>query len=62
MITKGDSTCHWVVRKKDAPIGVKDVKPTESKDSALELLKMRLVMGEISLEQYCQLGDLLMEK
>jgi hypothetical protein len=54
MMTKGDKACHWTIRKKGEVA-------KESGETALELLKKRLVKGEITPEQYRQLMDILLE-
>jgi hypothetical protein len=63
MMTKGDKTCHWTIRKKGAakekPQGEAAKEPGET---AFELLKKRLVKGEITPEQYRQLRDIMLEK
>jgi hypothetical protein len=64
MMTKGDKTCHWTIRKKgDAPKKKAREEPSkELGETAFELLKKRLVKGEITPEQYRQLRDILLEK
>jgi uncharacterized membrane protein len=63
LMTKGDKTCHWTIRKKGAakekPQGEAAKEPGET---AFELLKKRLVKGEITPEQYRQLRDIMLEK
>ena len=64
MMTKGDKTCHWTIRRKgeaakEKPRGEAAKEPGET---ALELLKKRLVKGEITPEQYRQLRDIMLEK
>ena len=51
-----------VTRKKDTPVRIKEKSPKESGESAIELLKKRLVKEEITAEQYRELRDLLLEK
>jgi uncharacterized membrane protein len=51
-----------VVWKKPAPTGIQNAELNEEKESALELLKKRLVKGEIGPEQYRQLRDILLER
>ena len=62
--SKGDKTCHWTIRKKGevAKEKTKSELAKEPGETALELLKKRLVKGEISQEQYRQLRDILLEK
>jgi hypothetical protein len=63
MMTKGDKTCHWTIKKKIQPDETnKRGALKESGGSALELLKKRLVKGEITPDQYRELRDLLLEK
>jgi predicted hydrocarbon binding protein len=57
MMTKGDSTCHWVIRKRS------EMKPEPSGDKlssdVLKQLASRYVMGEISKEEYEELKEIL---
>lgn len=63
MVTKGDTICHWTIRKKNGPDRNKQVgEKTKLGESALELLKMRLINEEITPEHYRLLRDLLLEK
>jgi hypothetical protein len=64
MMTKGDKTCHWTIRKKGEPAKEKPQGEAakEPGENAFELLKKRLVKGEITPEQYRQLRDILLEK
>lgn len=57
MMSKGDQTCHWVVRKKKEKLIV--VREMEPKETALELLKKRLVKGEINEGEYERLKNIL---
>jgi hypothetical protein len=61
MMTKGDKTCHWTIRKKEEAA---KAQPSESSDldEMLKKLKWRLTNGEITPEQYRQLRDILLEK
>jgi len=52
MITQGDRTCHWAIRKKS----IAGPYPGES---AVELLKKRLVKGEINEAEYKKLKQLI---
>jgi hypothetical protein len=51
MMTKGDESCHWSVRKRRAGSMAKD-ENSISYEPAIELLKKRFVMGEIGEEEY----------
>jgi predicted hydrocarbon binding protein len=51
MMSKGDSTCHWVVRKKGESGGEKS-KEEMPLDDPMKILKMRFAKGEISEEEY----------
>jgi predicted hydrocarbon binding protein len=56
MMTKGDSTCHWVIRKKASMVeGTKTVAESE----VLKRLASRYVMGEISKQEYEELKAIL---
>ena len=56
MMTKGDPTCHWVIRKK----GTTPEKVTPKEDSeVLKKLATRYVMGEISKQEYEELKAIL---
>jgi len=59
MMTDGDESCHWVIRRKGAAPGAPQKKDPD--DELLRRLKSRLVEGEITPEQYRQLKELLME-
>jgi hypothetical protein len=51
MMTKGDKTCHWTIRKKEATS--KDLPKEEvSLDDPAKNLALRLSRGEISLEEF----------
>lgn len=60
MMTKGDQTCHWTIRKKKdhADIGAS---PESTLEPPLEILKIRLARGELSLEEYRELKKELLE-
>ncbi len=51
MMTKGDKTCHWTIRKR--------AKTPSVGQSAQDLLKARLVRGEISEEDYRRMKELI---
>jgi predicted hydrocarbon binding protein len=66
MMSKGDKTCHWVVRKKGAQEPVKrdvtkitSTEKHEDKDEALRALRIRLAKGEITKQEYEELRELL---
>ena len=48
MMTKGDETCHWVVRKK----GTFKNEKTKEEDEAIRTLRLRFASGEISTEDF----------
>jgi hypothetical protein len=50
MMTKGDKTCHWVVRKKGKPTQEKSKEEAPSEDPA-KALAMRFAKGEITDEE-----------
>jgi len=50
MMSKGDSTCHWVVRKKGEPAKEKPKEEAPS-DDAVKTLTMRFARGEITEEE-----------
>ena len=57
MMTKGDSTCHWVIKLKEDQI-----KPLPARGQGGDLarqLSTRLVNGEISEDEYEKKMDLL---
>jgi uncharacterized membrane protein len=65
-MTKGDNTCHWVVRKKEPREPVKrdftkitSTEKHEDKDEALRVLRIRLAKGEITKQEYGELRELL---
>lgn len=58
-MSQGDQVCHWVIQKKDHRETVLSKESTKPHETALELLKKRLVKGEITTEQYLQLKDLI---
>jgi hypothetical protein len=59
MMTRGDKSCHWTIRKKGEATKEKE---GVAEDDAFKTLKLRLAKGEITPEQYRQLRDLLLEK
>jgi len=58
MMSKGDSTCHWAVRKKGEPEKEKPKEETPSDDSA-KMLAMRFAKGEITHEEFDKSMELL---
>ena len=63
MMTKGDKTCHWTIRKKRGILESKE-EPSEGQiaESALGILKKRFARGEISKDEYREQRDVLLEK
>jgi hypothetical protein len=51
MMTKGDKTCHWTIKKKGELVKVKTKGEVTSEDPA-RALGLRLARGEISLEEF----------
>jgi len=51
MMTKGDKTCHWAIRKKGEVAKEKSKEEITSEDPA-KRLAMRFANGEISLEEF----------
>jgi predicted ArsR family transcriptional regulator len=51
MMSKGDKTCHWVVRKKESSKTIKAKEEVSSEDPA-RLLALRFAKGEVSLEEF----------
>jgi hypothetical protein len=60
MMTMGDKSCHWTIKKKESMIE-KPESQVADKDEMLRKLKWRLTNGEITPEQYKELRDLLLE-
>lgn len=60
MMSKGDNICHWTVRKQGTGSMMRE-KFTTSHEPAIELLKKRFVMGEISEEEYLRKRRVLKE-
>lgn len=60
MMSKGDKTCHWVVRKKAEPSKEKSKEGVPS-DDPMKILKMRFAKGEISEEEYRRQKAVLLE-
>ena len=58
MMSKGDSSCHWVVRKKGEMAKEKPKEVTPSEDPA-RILALRFAKGEISHEEFDRSMDLL---
>lgn len=56
MMSKGDSTCHWTVRKKTADM---EAAPQEPVDDPLKVLRLRFAKGEITKEEYLEMKALL---
>ncbi len=52
MMSRGDATCHWTVRKKDVDLH-------KQGESALEILKKRFAKGEITKEAYNEMKALI---
>ena len=50
MMTNGDKTCHWTIRKKGEPS--KEKSKEEASDDPAKMLAIRLVKGEISEEEF----------
>ena len=57
MMSKGDITCHWIIKKKETP----DEKPKETtiSDDPARMLAMRFAKGEISQEEFDKSMELL---
>jgi hypothetical protein len=49
--SKGDSTCHWVVRKKGESAKEKPME-TKTSDDPAKILAIRYAKGEITKEEY----------
>jgi hypothetical protein len=62
MMTRGDSACHWAVRKKVTETKAASEPSHMEPQDALGVLKRRLAAGEISKDEYRELRDLLLEK
>ncbi|HTY46794.1 MAG TPA: SHOCT domain-containing protein [Methanomassiliicoccales archaeon] len=60
MVTKGGKTCRWTIKKKRSLVPSKE--PPLEDDDALKALRLRFAKGEITLEQYRQHRDILLEK
>jgi hypothetical protein len=60
MMTKGDETCHWVIRKKGA-LPNDEKESVRASESSLELLKKRFARGEINEENYRRMKRVLEE-
>jgi hypothetical protein len=58
MMSKGDHSCHWTVRKKKEVAKEKPKEETPS-DDPMKILKMRFAKGEISKSEYEEMRDLL---
>ena len=61
MMTNGDKTCHWTIRKKGKTAGKKVIHEI-AQDDALSALRLRFAKGELTPEQYRQSKDILLEK
>jgi hypothetical protein len=66
MMSKGDGTCHWVVRKKGEPAKKEALEPQREspkvlEDDPMKTLKMRFAKGEISEEEYRRQKAVLLE-
>jgi hypothetical protein len=54
MMTKGDKTCHWTIKKKGEA-----AKEKPEEDDALKALRLRFAKGEISKEEYLEMKETL---
>jgi len=61
MMTKGDKTCHWTIKKKGEAWREKVIQEI-AEDDALKALRLRFAKGEITPEQYRLSRDILLEK
>jgi predicted hydrocarbon binding protein len=61
MMTKGDKTCHWVIRKKDQnkTNPNEEVLNSQDHEEMIRTLKWRLVKGEITKKEYEDLEELI---
>ena len=50
MMSKGDPTCHWTIRRKVT---------SPADESSIEILKKRFAKGELSKEEYLEMKTLL---
>jgi len=57
MMTKGDKTCHWLIRKKGKTDGKDDAVP----EDPIKVLKLRYARGEITREEYQRMKEELLE-
>lgn len=57
MMSKGDKTCHWVIKKKHS--GANKASSSQEDPDPLKVLKLRFAKGEISKEDYIEMRSLL---
>jgi hypothetical protein len=66
MMTKGDMTCHWTIRKKvkltkEKPKGEVPSSEVNERKTALKALALKYAQGEITKEEYNELKELIQE-
>jgi hypothetical protein len=62
MMTKGDKSCHWTIRKRGKALTTgPEIRSFSEKEEMLKSLKWRLVRGEISKMEYEELRRLVQE-
>jgi hypothetical protein len=62
MMTKGDKSCHWMIRKRGKALSASpDTTQSSENEDMLRSLKWRLIKGEISKEEYEELRNLVQE-
>jgi len=61
MMTKGDESCHWTIKRKGT---IELQKPNEKMEDeeALRILRRRFALGEINEEEYRRSRDVLLER
>jgi hypothetical protein len=57
MMTKGDKTCHWTIRKIGQTVSRDDAVP----EDPIKVLKLRYAKGEITREEYQRMKEELLE-
>jgi len=62
MMTKGEGTCSWAVKRRVQEGARATKQSTSDQLDASKILRRRLAAGEISKEEYRELRDLLLEK